>query len=44
MAMLDIANRVDRLVPRDPVSLAVEQPNGVVCHGGILDPCPRQSL
>ena len=41
---LDVANRVDRLVPRDPVSVAVEQLDGVVGHRGILDPCPRQPL
>jgi hypothetical protein len=41
---LDVANRVDRLVPRDPVSVAVEQLDGAVGHRGILDPWPRQPL
>ena len=41
---LDVADRVDRLVPGDPVTVAVEQLDGVVGHGGILDPCLRQRL
>src|SRR5215212_9967644 len=41
---LDIRDRVDRLVPRDPVPVLVEQPDRVVDHRGVLDPCRRQPL
>ena len=41
---LDVVNRVDRLVPCDPVSVAIEQLDGAIGHDGILDPCAGQSL
>ena len=41
---LDVADRVDRLVPRDPVLVVLEQLDGLVVHGGILDPRLRKRL
>src|SRR3954465_13474069 len=41
---LDVVNRVDRLVPRDPASVPVEQLDRLVGQHRILDPCLRQPL
>src|SRR4051812_47855447 len=39
---LDVADGTDGRVPRDPVTVPVEQLDGGLGHGRVLDPCLRQ--